>query len=99
MPSALGDFLILEALRQSDGAAVAVEEAELSEMAHRAARREGMVIGPEGRELLLHHLSSRRGEDVAEEGDGDRRHIGPSLGDNGRGGKKDRTDEPAGGGS
>ncbi len=48
VPVALGDFLILRALRESGGAAVAVSETAARCQVERAARDEGMVIGPEG---------------------------------------------------
>ncbi len=47
VPSAIGDFLILGILRRSGGTAVAVSDAELIEGAHRLAREEGILAGPE----------------------------------------------------
>ena len=52
VPVAIGDFLILQALRESDGAAVAVAEEEAAETAARAARREGLLAGIEGAAAL-----------------------------------------------
>ena len=52
MPKALGDRLILRALRDSDGRAVAVLEQRLGEVAARMAREEGVVVGPEGAAAL-----------------------------------------------
>jgi threonine synthase len=48
VPKAVGDFLILSALRDTGGRALAVEEGELAPMARRIAREEGLLIGPEG---------------------------------------------------
>ncbi|HUO87149.1 MAG TPA: threonine synthase [Thermoanaerobaculia bacterium] len=48
VPKALGDRLILRALRESEGRAVAVLERRLGEVAARMARDEGVVVGPEG---------------------------------------------------
>jgi threonine synthase len=48
VPRAIGDFLILRALRESGGTALAVEEARLPEITARIAREEGLLIGPEG---------------------------------------------------
>ena len=48
VPAALGDFLILDALRRSGGEAVAVEEEELKDAAQIAARSFGLQVGPEG---------------------------------------------------
>jgi threonine synthase len=48
VPKAIGDFLVLRALRDSDGKAIAVDEARLPGIAARVARKEGLRIGPEG---------------------------------------------------
>jgi threonine synthase len=47
VPSAIGDFLMLDILRRSGGAAVAVTDEELLEGARRLAREEGILAGPE----------------------------------------------------
>ena len=52
VPKAIGDFLVLRALRETGGAAVAVDEARLPEVAARAARAEGLLVGPEGAAAL-----------------------------------------------
>jgi threonine synthase len=48
VPKALGDFLILRALRQSRGCGVAVSEQEIIEGVRDAARTEGLFMAPEG---------------------------------------------------
>jgi len=48
VPKALGDFLILKALRGSHGAAVAVSEREIVSGVKDAARAEGLFMAPEG---------------------------------------------------
>jgi threonine synthase len=48
VPRSLGDFLILAALRDSGGAAVAVSDAEMIEAASRIGAREGIDASPEG---------------------------------------------------
>ncbi len=48
VPRALGDFLVLRALRETGGAAVAIEEERLADFEARAARQEGVLTGPEG---------------------------------------------------
>jgi threonine synthase len=48
VPKALGDFLILRALRQSQGSAVAVSEREIVDGVKAAARTEGLFMCPEG---------------------------------------------------
>jgi threonine synthase len=52
VPRAIGDFLVLRALRESAGRAVAVDEATLPEVTARAARDEGLRLGPEGAAAL-----------------------------------------------
>jgi threonine synthase len=48
VPRAIGDFLILRAVRRTDGTAVAVPESAIEPTRARLERDEGMVIGPEG---------------------------------------------------
>jgi threonine synthase len=48
VPKALGDFLILRALRESHGAAVAVSEREIVDGVKEAAASEGIFMAPEG---------------------------------------------------
>jgi threonine synthase len=52
VPQAIGDFLILRAVRESGGTAVAVAEERLPFYTERAARQEGMRVGPEGAACL-----------------------------------------------
>jgi threonine synthase len=48
VPKALGDFLILRALRESHGAAIAVSEAEIVQGVKDASATEGLFMAPEG---------------------------------------------------
>lgn len=48
VPSAIGDFLILEALYQSNGQAVAVSEKEIFDCSKELANSEGIFPAPEG---------------------------------------------------
>jgi threonine synthase len=48
VPKALGDFLVLEALYASGGAAVAAADAELMHACRELAHREGIFASPEG---------------------------------------------------
>lgn len=48
VPKALGDFLVLEAIYQSQGAAIAVTDHEILEALQLVAKTEGMFICPEG---------------------------------------------------
>ena len=48
VPKAIGDFLILDAIRESAGAAITVTDEELIAGAREIARREGIFASPEG---------------------------------------------------
>ncbi len=48
VPSAVGDFLILRAVRESGGSALAVEEEEILQAVEDAAQDDGMLLCPEG---------------------------------------------------
>jgi threonine synthase len=48
VPKAIGDFLILDAIRESGGTAIAVTDHELIEGARELARTEGIFAAPEG---------------------------------------------------
>jgi threonine synthase len=48
VPKALGDFIVLEALRDTHGTAVAVDDEDLLQDVRLAGRLEGMFMSPEG---------------------------------------------------
>jgi threonine synthase len=48
VPQAIGDFLILRAVRESGGFAIAVEDAAISAALEEVAREEGLLMCPEG---------------------------------------------------
>jgi threonine synthase len=48
VPKAIGDFLILQAIRESGGSAITVSDDELVDGAREMARREGIFASPEG---------------------------------------------------
>jgi threonine synthase len=48
VPQAIGDFLILAAVRDSGGAALAVSEGEIAAAVADSARRDGLLLCPEG---------------------------------------------------
>jgi len=48
VPKAIGDFLILNILRQSDGGAIAVNDDEMIRAAAEVASSEGLFVAPEG---------------------------------------------------
>ena len=52
VPGAIGDFLILQAIRESGGLAVAVSEKELLDDTRELAAREGIFSAPEGGAVL-----------------------------------------------
>jgi threonine synthase len=62
VPRAIGDFLVLRALRESGGRALAIAEDRLPDLTARAARQEGLRLGPEGTAALAAAL------DLAAEG-------------------------------
>lgn len=53
VPAAVGDFLILRALRESGGTAVAVPDRELLDAARQIGRTQGIFVCPEGAATLL----------------------------------------------
>jgi threonine synthase len=52
VPRAIGDFLVLKAVRESGGTAIAIDEERLAGILDRAARLEGLLLGPEGAAAL-----------------------------------------------
>src|SRR6266513_4840224 len=48
VPKAIGDFLILNILRQSNGSAVAVDDEEMSRVVREVGSSEGLFVAPEG---------------------------------------------------
>lgn len=68
VPAALGDFLILDAVRASGGAALAVSEAAIVEAWRDAGRRDGLLLCPEGAATLAGlRLARERGLVAAQE--------------------------------
>ncbi|GHO69734.1 threonine synthase [Ktedonobacter sp. SOSP1-52] len=52
VPKALGDFLVLEAVRNTDGCAIAISDEELLQAQSRLAATEGLFVCPEGAATL-----------------------------------------------
>jgi threonine synthase len=48
VPQAIGDFLILRAVRESKGFAIAVDDDKISAALNEVAREEGLLLCPEG---------------------------------------------------
>ena len=53
VPVAVGDFLILDAVRQSHGTAIAVDEAQIQRALHQSVAAEGIPICPESAACVL----------------------------------------------
>jgi threonine synthase len=69
VPKALGDFIVLEALRKSNGTAIAVTEDEIAGGMKVAGESEGMLVCPEGGAALA---GARRLRESGWIGEGDR---------------------------
>ena len=59
VPKALGDFIVLRAVRETDGACVAVGDREILDAMGRIARAEGFLVCPEGAATLAAVLRLR----------------------------------------
>jgi threonine synthase len=68
VPKALGDFLVLESLYETGGAAVAVEDGEILEAIAELARTEGAFVCPEGAAAFA-GLKKLRAEDYLKKGE------------------------------
>jgi len=60
VPKALGDFIVLKALRESDGIAIAVSEREIAQSMQAAGGAEGMLLCPEGGAAIAGTAKLRR---------------------------------------
>jgi threonine synthase len=60
VPKAIGDFLILKILRQSNGGAVAVDDQEMIRVARDVGSTEGLFVAPEGAACFVALESLRR---------------------------------------
>ncbi len=60
VPAAVGDFMILDAVRESSGCAVAVDESRIREWMHQAISQEGIAVCPEAAACVgaIEHLTS-----------------------------------------
>ena len=59
VPQAVGDFLILDAVRASNGFAIAVADAEIQQAVDDAGRKEGLLLCPEGGATLAAYRKAR----------------------------------------
>jgi threonine synthase len=63
VPGALGDFLILAALRETGGFAIAVPDEEIEEARRQAGKHDGLLLSPEGAATYAAYLeAARRGQ-------------------------------------
>lgn len=67
VPAAVGDYLILRAVRESGGRALAVSEAEIAANANRISRTEGIFACPEGGATLAALVKLRDAGEVRPE--------------------------------
>src|SRR6185503_16623487 len=66
VPVALGDFLILRAVRQSGGFAMAVSDEAILESRRAVASREGVLLCPEGAATHAAYLQAVRDGRIAQ---------------------------------
>ena len=59
VPAAIGDFLILDAVRESGGFAISVSDAAIESAREEVASREGLLLCPEGAATHAAYLKSR----------------------------------------
>lgn len=60
VPAAVGDFLILNAIRESNGSAIAVSEAEMFDSTALVGKMEGIFAAPEGGATLAAFIKLRK---------------------------------------
>lgn len=60
VPAAIGDFLILKAVRESGGFAIAVTDAAIEEAQREMAGAEGLLMGPEGAATHAAFIKARK---------------------------------------
>ena len=71
VPQAVGDFLILRAVRESKGFAIAVTDEKISAALHEVARDEGLLLCPEGAATYAAYKESLADGRVTKTGPGD----------------------------
>ncbi len=65
VPAAVGDFLILDAVRQSGGFAIAVDDEAIENARQSVARKEGLLLCPEGAATYGAYLAARKNGQVS----------------------------------
>jgi threonine synthase len=64
VPAALGDFLILRALRDSGGCALAVPDSDIESARQHVGSRDGLLLSPEGAATYAAYLQAAAGGKV-----------------------------------
>ena len=64
VPAALGDFLILAALRESGGFALAVTDADIEAARAHVGMRDGLLLSPEGAATYAAYLAAARADRI-----------------------------------
>jgi len=65
VPAALGDFLMLAALRESGGFAVAVEDSDIEAARRQAGENDGLLLSPEGAATYAAYLEAANSGRIA----------------------------------
>jgi threonine synthase len=65
VPAAIGDFLILRALRETKGFAIAVEDADIERARREVAAKDGLLLSPEGAATYAAYLAAARAGKIA----------------------------------
>jgi len=65
VPKAIGDFLILNILRESNGGAIAVDDEEMIRVAREVGLEEGLFVCPEGAACFAALKLLQRAEKIA----------------------------------
>ena len=65
VPAAIGDFLILRAIRETRGFALAVEDAAIESARREVAARDGLLLSPEGAATYAAYLAAARAGRIA----------------------------------
>jgi threonine synthase len=65
VPKAIGDFLILDILRESNGGAVAIKDEEMTRVGREVGAKEGLFVCPEGAACFAALKLLRRDKTIA----------------------------------
>jgi threonine synthase len=60
VPAAIGDFLILRAIRETQGFALAIEDEEIERARREVAAKDGLLLSPEGAATYAAYLAAAR---------------------------------------